>query len=723
MMGVGTDQWPATRSSEVNSKRESTYLIAVISASVVLAFGPSANAGLFGCGQKCQAKKAAKLAAEQQQQGYPPPQQPQTYPGVAPYPQTQTYDQQQAASYAAQQQAYAQQVQQQQQAYEAQQRAQQYQPQYQPQYQAQSQAQPYGYGAQPTQPTVYGYNSQSYGQLTNQDWLQFQNPNYNYIPTPLVGAAYDKTAYPVNVNEPEIQAIIQAVILKSQDLDIGEATVDIGLVKKFYALRGNQPAFIFSTGPSDQARVAKDFFANKSVQKGLDSRDYWSPQMESTFNNTSLTPPQKAGLDLLMVQSYIRLAGDLMNGRANPSLIDDHVMIKKRVFADYQALNNTLRPGIDQSAALESFEPQHSDYLKLEQALPNLFLIKSRGGWPKLSGVKILKLGVSSPDVPLLRSRLMELNILPYDSTVNPSLLYDATLVEAVKEFQWDHKLKPDGVIGPRGFAILNTSIDERIKEVRATLEKWRWMPRSLGNRYILVNIARQEMQLFENGQIVMSMKTVNGQVLRPTNILFDSIVSVDLNPYWNPPPSLILADIMPKQRANPNHMAEEHVKIFGKGGVEIDPLTVPWNQYINSIPPYQFREEPGINNSLGVVKFQTTNSSAIYLHDTNHREFFDQYDERFLSSGCIRLQHPLDLLQYLLRNKPEWTPEKIDQTLSQPNSYTHTIVPLGRDSIPFYVFYGTASFDDKGNLRFARDAYYLDERIVRAMTPQDEAQ
>jgi murein L,D-transpeptidase YcbB/YkuD len=317
----------------------------------------------------------------------------------------------------------------------------------------------------------------------------------------------------------------------------------------------------------------------------------------------------------------------------------------------------------------------------------------------------------------------MELNILPYDSTVNPSLLYDATLVEAVKEFQWDHKLKPDGVIGPRGFAILNTSIDERIKEVRATLEKWRWMPRSLGNRYILVNIARQEMQLFENGQIVMSMKTVNGQVLRPTNILFDSIVSVDLNPYWNPPPSLILADIMPKQRANPNHMAEEHVKIFGKGGVEIDPLTVPWNQYINSIPPYQFREEPGINNSLGVVKFQTTNSSAIYLHDTNHREFFDQYDERFLSSGCIRLQHPLDLLQYLLRNKPEWTPEKIDQTLSQPNSYTHTIVPLGRDSIPFYVFYGTASFDDKGNLRFARDAYYLDERIVRAMTPQDEAQ
>ena len=680
-----------------NSKRASNFLFAMMAAASVLSVAPSAQAGLFGCEQKCQAKRAAKALAQQaaqqfpQYQQYPQYQTPTAQPPAPYQPQPNTYQpqptygQQTTGGYAAQQQAYP---------------------------QAQQQYQPV---------RSYGLGQQNYGVLTNQDWTQFQNPNSNYIPTPLVGAAYDKTPYPVSINEPELKAVIDSVLIHGGNAQVGSGTVDVELVKKFYSLRGSQPAFIFSTGASDQARIARDFLVNKSILKGLDARDYWSPEMETSFNNPADTAGQKAGLDLLMVQSYIRFVGDLANGRANPKLIDTYVMIKKRVFGDFQALNNTLRPGIDQAQAIESFEPQHLDYKKLEQALPSLFTIKSRGGWPRLSGIKTLKVGVSSLDVPLLRSRLMELNILPYSTTVDQSPIYEPALSAAVMEFQWDHKLKPDGIIGSRGFAILNTSVDERIKEVRATLEKWRWMPRSLGNRYIIVNIARQEMQLFENGQIVMSMKTVNGQVLRPTNILIDSIISVDLNPYWNPPSSLILADIMPKQRADPNHMTEEHVKIFGAGGIEVDPSTVNWNRYINTVPPFQFREEPGLSNSLGVVKFQTTNPSAIYLHDTNHREFFEQYDERFLSSGCIRLQHPLDLLQYLLRNRPDWSPDRIDQVLSQPSSFTHTIVDLGRDAIPFYVFYGTASFDEKGNLRFGRDAYFLDERIVRAMTPQDD--
>jgi murein L,D-transpeptidase YcbB/YkuD len=697
--------------------RHATNFFAVITVAMIFSVASPAHASWFGCDRKCKEAKAAEAQAYSAQQ----------------QAQQQAYAQQQQAAQQQQQQppppAYGQPAQ----------------PAYQP---PPVYGQP-GYGqaaltdpaAAPqyiVRPDPYALDyRQAYGTLTNQDWLQYQTVPFDYVPTPIVGAAYDKTAYPITVAEPEIQAIIQASIAKGKDIDIGEEVVDVELVKKFYSLRGFQPAFVTAGGLTPQAIVAHDLFVNKAALKGLDAKDYWSFQMQGNYANAAMTPYQKAGLDLLMVQSYIRMAGDIQNGRANPKLVDSYVMIKKRVFSDYQALNNTLRPGVDQLAAFESFEPQHADYKKLEQALASLFAIKAHGGWPKIPGVKMLRLGVSSPDVPLVRARLMELNILPFSETVDPSPICDQVLVDAILEFQADQKLKADGIIGPRGFAILNTSVDERIKEVRATLEKWRWMPRSLGNRYILVNIARQEFQLFENGKVALSMRTVNGQVLRPTNILVDNIVSVDLNPYWNPPPSLILADVMPKQRDDPNHMTEEHVKIFGLGGtvrmadgtqqffakgVEVDPKLVAWKSYKNTAPALQFREEPGITNSLGVVKFQTTNASAIYLHDTNHRDFFDNYDERFLSSGCIRLQHPLDLLQYLLRNKPEWTPEAIDQALSLPNANTHKIVELGKDSIPFYVFYGTASFDDKGNLRFARDAYFLDERINRAITPQDDS-
>jgi murein L,D-transpeptidase YcbB/YkuD len=727
----------------VNSKLVLTVLSAT---AVFIAVPESAHAGLFGCGKKCQARKAAEAEYKRQQDEYARQQQD------AYARQQAEYQRQQQEAYARQQAEYQRQQQEwQRQQQEAYQRSQQgygqqggYGGYQQPSYQQPSYQQP-SYQTQPSYQPSYGNRygdpyatdyQQNYGQLTNQDWLQFQSTPYGYQPTPLMGAAYDKTPYQVAINDPQVQQVIQGTIAKGQDIEIGDATIDASLVNKFYSLRGYQPAFVTTNGLLPQAQVAKDLFVNKSKAKGLDPRDYWSPEMEARFNNPNLTPAQRAGLDLLMAQSYVRLAGDLMNGRTNPALVDSYVMIKKRAFNEYQALNNTLRNGVDQLAAIESFEPQHADYKKLLQVLQSLTAIKANGGWPKISGVKVLKVGVSSPDVPLVRARLMELNLLPFSTTVDPSQAYDQTLSDAVKQFQWDHKLKPDGVIGPQGFAVLNTSVDERIKETRATLEKWRWLPRNLGSRYIMVNIARQEMQVIENGQVVMSMKTVNGQVLRPTNILIDQIVSVDLNPYWNPPPSLILADVMPKQRADSDHLAEERVKIFGLGkavrtvgggsqvfasGSDVNPKLIDWSQYKNTIPALQFREEPGIRNSLGVVKFQTTNAQAIYLHDTNHREFFDNYDERYLSSGCIRLQKPLDLLQYLLRSNPEGNSQNLDQILSLPNAYTHKVIKLGKDAIPFYVFYGTVSFDENGRLRFARDAYNLDERIVRALTPQSD--
>ncbi len=696
-------------------KRASINVFAVVAALVVFGAADNAEAGLF-CGRNCQARKAARAAQSQAGQS-----------GAPVYVNGRQFVRDANGNYVAVDTLPQAQPQYQQPQYQ--------QPQYQqPQYQQQGVqviGQQPGYQTYPQQVTYGGYNpqpqQQTYGSysnydyrskyvaLTNQDWSQFAQP-YNYIPTPVVGAAFDKTPYPVTVNEPQIQTIIKSAIGINNDADVGSAVVNGALVNKFYSLRGYQPAFITSQGPTQQARIARDLFMNKVVMKGLDPRDYWSNEMESRFNDPQASPYKKTGLDLLMVQSYIQLASDLSNGRSDTKNIDSYFMIKKRVFNDFQALNNTLRDGVNQVSAVESFEPQHPEYQGLLLVLPGLYDLKSRGGYPRLSGASLLKPGITSPDVPILRQRMIDLNLLGA-SNVSSSQVYDAALAQAVKQFQIDNKLKADGLLGKQGIAVLNVPVEYRIMEVRATLEKWRFLPRSLGDRYIFVNIARQEMQVIENGHVVMAMKSVNGKVLRPTNIIIDKVVSVDLNPYWNPPTSLIIADIQKGQREDHYHMQKEHVKIFSHGQ-EVDPSTVPWKNYISKAAPYQFREEPGIKNSLGVVKFQTTNNSMIYMHDTNHREFFDDFDERFLSSGCIRLQKPLDLLQYLLRNNPQYGYQQLDYVLNHPEAYPHRVVELKSDEIPFYVFYGTASFDESGKARYARDAYRLDERIVRAMTP-----
>lgn len=725
----------------------SLILLAAVGAIAFVGVPEKAEAGLF-CGKKCKAekelKKQQKAAADAQRMGYPAPQpqyqQPQYAQPAYPQPQANTYAAQQEA-YRVQQEAYyaQQRAIQQQQAYEAQVRAQQqqtYNQQYgQPQYQ-QPQYQ------QPAAQTYSGYNYSGridYGQLNAYaNYMQFASMPYGYVATPAMGAAYDKTPYGAGVNEPEIANIIVGALAKSGDIEIGDATVNKALVAKFYAVRANQPAFVTAQGPTQAAVEARTLFTQTATLKGLDPRDYWSPEMQSRFDEgAGASAGHKAALDLLMVQSYIRIAGDLMNGRAVFALIDTHhKTLKKRTFNDFQALSNTLRPGISVLQAIESFEPQHAQYKALLQILPKLLAIKAQGGWAKIPGLKTLKPGGQSTDVPLIRQRLVELNILPSYGTVDQSPLYDQALAQAVMTFQTNHKLKPDGILGGQGFGVLNIPVEDRIDQVRATLEKWRWLPRNLGDRYFIVNIARQEIKVVEFGRTVLEFATVNGKLLRPTNILIEEIGSVDLNPYWNPPSNNILSDIMPAQRQDPMHMAKEHVKIFGQGGSvktvgggsqvfakgqDVDPGLIDWKQYINSIPNLQFREEPGPANSLGVVKFDTrTGNESIYLHDTNHRELFNE-NERLFSSGCIRLQKPFDLLQYVLRDQPQYDNSTLDTILSQPQSYPHKVVQLTKP-IPLYVTYQTISFDDNNQLRFSRDYYGMDARIIRAITPQDDS-
>ena len=410
-------------------------------------------------------------------------------------------------------------------------------------------------------------------------------------------------------------------------------------------------------------------------------------------------------------------------------MVDSSTLYKMREFTDFAALNNTLRPGADMVAGLQSLAPQHPIYRSLESALAKHLQIQANGGWPKISDTVQIKQGVSSPEVPAVRKRLAQLGILPDYEASNTSPVCDATLAAAIKVFQKNHKLGDDGVLGKGGFRVLNIPIQTRINQIRATMDKWRVLPRTLGDRYILVNIARQELEVVEFGQRVMGMDTINGKRLKPTPVMVDSMNSVVLNPYWNPPENNI-REIVKTVKSNPRHLAEHNIKLYDKYDQVVDPSTINWNLYNNTVPPYRFREEPGPMNSLGVVKFNLAiNTQAIYLHDTNvnHdpslRGLFEKSD-RYLSSGCIRVKNPLALLQYVLRDQPNYNAQRLDSILSYPDQNAAQTVKLTK-AIPVYVVYGTVSFTDQGVIQFTNDSvdYAQDERIISAMTPGETEQ
>ncbi|MEK7358652.1 MAG: L,D-transpeptidase family protein [Bdellovibrionota bacterium] len=545
----------------------------------------------------------------------------------------------------------------------------------------------------------------------------YSYPPYDYVATPLFGPYYDKTPYTPYVVAP-IAAQITALLNASVSIEVGDVAVDTNTTKKLYKLRAFQPGFVVAEGPTMAAFNLLGFLKNKVALKGLSSADYAFADIDKRWalrDSRSL-----AELDILLSYAMIRVAGDMMNGRANPRSIDTHTLIDRKSFAEHEALNSLLRPDADIVAGLESFEPQHAEFKKLLKAYENLLAIRARGGWPVMKTGILLKPNASSPDVPLFRQRMVELGHLPEYELSNTSTMYDGSLFEAAQKFQTNHKLTADGKIGPRGFAVLNIPIETRLEQLRATLEKWRWLPRTLGERHIVINLAQQELRVIEYGRLMLAMRTVNGKLLRPTPVMVDALTQVTLNPYWFPPDSIIRNDILPKAKDNPNYMIQHKIKLFGPGGVEVDPLTVPWKNYRTSLPPYQFREEPGTQNSLGRVKFSLakSDSTAIYMHDTNVPELFPNI-ERLNSSGCIRLEKPLDLLQYLFREVPSYDVSSVNTILAQPEIYPAQKVDLPR-SLPVYIMYQTVSFDDEGALRFTRDYYGQDERIVRAMEPID---
>ncbi len=336
----------------------------------------------------------------------------------------------------------------------------------------------------------------------------------------------------------------------------------------------------------------------------------------------------------------------------------------------------------------------------VERAIFDYQNLVARGGWPFVPATKKLRMGVSEPEVRILRQRLMASGDL--DRNAGLSNAFDSYVDGAVKKFQARHGLPPDGVLGNYSYQALNVSAEVRLGQLETNLVRLRSMSGFLGDRYVMVNIPAAQIEAVENGSVVLRHTAIVGKIDRQTPILNSNIHEIILNPYWTSPRSIIEKDIVPLMRKDPTYLARNNIRLFDGKGEEVAPEMVDWNA--EKAPDLMFRQDPGKGNAMSSTKINFHNPHAVYMHDTPQQGVFNQL-MRFESSGCVRVQNVRDLNTWLLRDTPGWNRQAIEATIA---SGENTVIELSTP-VPVYFTYFTAWASGDGVVQFRDDVYQRD--------------
>lgn len=479
-------------------------------------------------------------------------------------------------------------------------------------------------------------------------------------------------------------------------------------MERFYQERQYQPAWSDGTQLLPLADVLMGALVSAEAE-GLDPGNYHlAPLTDRCRLFRSIPAPHLAAeLDILFSDAYLTLATHYLRGRIAPASVDPDWHIPRQKGDLAQLLSQALASGrINDS--LQSLLPADPSYAALRHAWQNLRLIAANGDWPQLTLTPPLRLGASGPEVTLLRQRLAMSGDLASDAASDD--LFDPELEAAVCRFQGRHGLEGDGVVGPQTLAVLNVPAAERARQLAVNLERRRWLPRSFGERYLLINLPDFHLQLVQGGEPLLEMRAIVGRQLRPTPTFTGEMTYLVLNPYWEVPHRLAVLDHLPRIQKNRAYLKKNDFMVLANNR-QVDPAAIDWQRLGEKNFPYRLRQKPGRKNSLGRIKFIFPNPYAIYLHDTPMRELF-QHEQRSFSSGCIRIEKPLELAQWLLSGTPLGTIAALDEALQ--SSVDRTInLP---SPLPVHLIYLTAWVDADGTVNFRPDLYERDTPLAIAL-------
>lgn len=498
----------------------------------------------------------------------------------------------------------------------------------------------------------------------------------------------------------------------SKPASFGLSKTEIADLQRFYTARNYQPVWITPESGSSLLEIAFTFIAS-AESEGLDSHDYQLQQLQQLHQQASQSLPAAIALEMHTTHALLVLAQDLSRGRFTAAKADEDWHIPQPTFDAATFLREAIKTNRLQQS-LDDLSPKQPSYQLLKQTLARYQkLASSHAEWTHIPSTPSIRPGTTNAIIPLVRQRITEAyaadGIDDYHIALTASEHYDDELVRAIQAFQAQHGLNTDGVIGKNTIRALNVPLNWKIRQLRINMERLRWLPRNLGERYVLVNTAGFRLTVVEKDQQVLAMRIIVGRDYRSTPTFNGRLSHMILNPYWNVPDSIARKDLLPKQQSDPSHFASLNIKVFqnhNRNGEAIDPDTIDW-QGIKHRFPYVLRQDPGKNNALGRIKFMFPNSFDIYLHDTPSKSLF-QRDIRTFSSGCIRLEKPMEFAAFAL-NKQE-LPEKF---LADMESGQTTTVHLPKP-LPIYLVYITAWIDEQEKVHFSPDIYDRDTRALR---------
>lgn len=412
----------------------------------------------------------------------------------------------------------------------------------------------------------------------------------------------------------------------------------------------------------------RDFMLNEiahAEDEGLEPKDYNFEQLTSYENAyEKLADSLIIEYDFLLTKCAQRYISHISKGKLNPKeLYKDWDLPEKKIDINkilFDCLDNNNFP-----IAIENCKPNHIIYKKLKKCLKLLKQYPDQ----KIIGLVDLRERIvpntKNKYLPIIKKRLMFWGDMKEKDTIL-STLYTKKTQEAVKIFQARHGLKPDAVIGRSTIEALNFTRNQRIEQIIANMERWRWFANDFSNHYLLINIPDYTIVAVKNGDTIQSQRVVVGRDTRKTPILESKISNINLNPNWTVPPTILKEDIYPEAVKDKRIFKKKGLLILDRKNNEIDPST--WN--IEDANQYKYVQNPSRNNSLGLMKINFPNKYSVYLHDTNHRNFFS-LSYRSLSSGCVRLEKPLEMAAYILNDTLKWPLQRIKDTTNINYYYT----------------------------------------------------
>lgn len=456
---------------------------------------------------------------------------------------------------------------------------------------------------------------------------------------------------------------------------------------------------------NNRGHDALSFIASSAIH-GLEPEHYHLSLLQNLSAQGNIE--QARYFDVLLTDALLDLIHDLAIGRMNPAEADPKWYIDRDKVDPAEVLRNALlNPHLRNT--LNQLIPRSSQYHQMTEALSTYKSYVARGGWQSIPAMPLLKPGETHPNVPLVRNRLAVEDAYLSRSEFSGSTLYDDRLEQTVRDFQRRHGLKIDGIIGPQTLAALNVSAEDMVNKIRINLERFRWLPDELGERYLMVNLGSYQLTAVENDKTKLSMKVIVGQQTRSTPSFSSAMTHIVINPYWNVPHRLARRDLLPKQKADPDYFFLNDFNIYLREPdfqAKIDPYRVNWDEISASHFPFRLQQRPGKNNALGQLKFMFPNPWNIYLHDTPNKELFEETQRNF-SSGCIRVEQPLGLAEFSL-NRDNARDSVLNRIATGRNQGERLDKPL-----PVYAVYFTV-WPYQGEVLFSPDPYRRDQHMLK---------